>query len=136
MASLSKFRVNSKAIEEGRWVSPGEEFDELMIKTRGFGDHYYDARAAKMRRAATAYGGNVDRIPNAVTREITIDCLQAHCLQDVKNLVDEDGKEVNFQQFLKLMRDPDYADLVVASLKAVAVVGLQREAEVADAKKK
>jgi hypothetical protein len=116
-------------------VRVGEEFDDLEIKTRGLTDQYHDARAAKLRRAALQHGGDVNKLPLAVTRRILVECLGDHVLLDVRNLENESGEPVSFDQFKALLAEPDYADLVVAALKAAAQVGLTRQAETEDAVK-
>lgn len=135
MAKLSSFRVDSKAVEEGEWISPGSEFDDLEIKTRGVTDAYNDARNAKMRRAAVRYGGDLAKIPSAVTRGITVESLLDHVLLDVRNIDDDSGNPVSFAQFAEMLHSPDYIDLVVACLKAAAIVGLSKANAIEDAKK-
>lgn len=133
MARLSGFKINSKAIENGQWVSPGEEYDDLQILTRGFTDLYTDARAAKLRRAALAYSGETTKVPNSIQREILVECMIEHVLLDVRNLTDDQGSPVDFARFCDLLRDPDYADLVTASIRAASLVGKQRLADTKDA---
>lgn len=135
MASIKNFRVDSKAVESGAWVSPGDEFDDLEIMTRGVTDIYNDARNAKLRRAAVRYGGDVSKIPSAISRGITVDCLIEHVLIDVRHLVDETGNQISFAQFCEMLHNADYLDLVVACLKAAAIVGLSKQNEIEDAKK-
>lgn len=135
MARLSAFKVNSAAIEAGEWVSPGEEYDDLMIKTRGYGDAYYDAQAQKMRRAALAHNGDVAKVSNAKTREIRVECLITHLLLDVRGLADDDGNTVDFARFCEMLREPDYGPLVVACQTAAALVGRQAAQDKADAAK-
>lgn len=135
MARLSSFRVDSKAVEEGAWVSPGAEFDDLEIRTRGVTDTYNDQRNAKMRRAAIRFGGDLAKVPSAISRGITVDCLIADVLLDVRNIIDDDGKPILFDKFCEMLHSPDYIDLVVACLKAAAIVGLSKANEIDDAKK-
>lgn len=135
MARLSSFRVDSKAIEDGQWISPGSEFDDLEIKTRGVTDQYNDARNAKMRRAAIRFGGDITKVPSAISRGITVDCLIEFLLLDVRNIVDDEGKPISFGPFCDMLHLPDYIDLVVACLKAAAIVGLSKANEIEDAKK-
>lgn len=133
MAKLTSFKIDSRARETGEWISPGDEFDDLEIHTRGLTDSYIDARAAKMRKASLAYGGDASKIPNAKVREIVVDCLLAHCTLDVRNLTDADGSPVTFEQFGALLRTGDYPDLIDAALRAATMVGQRKASDTADA---
>jgi len=133
MAKLSAFKTNSDAINQGEWVRPGEEYDDLEVRVRGFTDAYYDAQAAKLRRAAVPFGGDISKIPSALRRQINVDCLNAHVVLDVRNLKGDDGKDIKVDQFRELLRDPDYAELVIAVYKAAGRVGQQRAADLEDA---
>jgi hypothetical protein len=133
MARLNAFKVDSQAIEAGQWVSPGDEYDDLQLLCRGYTDVYYDAQAQKMRRAATAYGGDLAKVPNSIQRDIRIDCLIRHIVLDVKGLADENGKAVDFARFCDLLRNPDYGQLVVATMTAASMVGRQIAQDKADA---
>ena len=135
MASLNKFKIDSKRVADGDWISPGEEYDDLEIKTRGFTDEYTDARNSKIRRASALYNNDPARIPTAVSRAITVECMIKYVVQDVRNLKDANEQPVNFAQFCDMLLDPDYYDLVVACIKAAAIVGVQRAADKADAEK-
>jgi hypothetical protein len=136
MARLSRFRVDSTLLNEGEWVHPDEaEYDDLEIKTRGFTDAYTDSRAVKLRRAAQRYGNDVARVPAHISRDITIEALIQHCLLDVRNIVDDNGNPITFDAFCNLLRNPDYADLVVAALKAASIVGMQHDGDREDATK-
>lgn len=134
MARLAAFRVDSVAIENGEWKSPGEEYDDLEIRVRGLTDSYFDAQAAKLRRAALAHGGDASKVSNAVHKQIRAECLAAHVVLDVRNLAGPDGQPVTAEQFKALLLEPDYGELVIAVLKAAAQVGRGAAAELADAK--
>lgn len=133
MAKLGSFGRSRSAMDEGEWVSPGDEFDDLEIKTRPYNDAYTDLRALKLRQAARRYGGEIGKIPNAVQRGIIVDCLVAHCLQDVRNLEHDDGTPVEFDDFVEMLRDARYGDLFVAAAAAPAKVGLTVAAEAEEA---
>lgn len=136
MASLAKFKINSKAVNDGEWVSPGDEYDDLMIKTRGFTNAYQDARTAKMRQAARRYSGDMTKVPSAMADEITIECMIDHCLLDVKNLLDKDQQPVDIERLKELLFDPDYQkELFNAIVKAAAIAGVFHDQDVEDAKK-
>jgi hypothetical protein len=133
MAKLSSFKQDAKAIAEGEWVRVGEEYDDLEIRTRGFTDAYFDAQAARQRRAAVGLGGDVSKLPSAIRRSINVDCLIQHVVLDVRNLTHDDGKPVTHDEFCDLLRDPNYAELVVACFKAAGKVGQRRTADLEDA---
>lgn len=134
MAKLGNFKINSKARKDGEWVRPGEEYEDLEILTRGLTDTYFDGQAARQRRAAVAYNGNVDKLPLAERREINLDLLIEHVILDVRNLTHDDGKTpVTFAEFKVMLRDPDYAELGLACFAAASQVGRRRQADVEDA---
>lgn len=127
MAILKKFKQDSTAINTGEWIVVGEEFDDLEILTKGLTDAYFDIQAAKLRQAARAYQNNVDRIPQAIRRRITAECLVSQVFMDVRNLFHDDAKTqpVTKEQFANLLLDPDYAELLVAVMRAAGKVGQQ-----------
>jgi len=129
MAKLASFRINSRAIEEGEWVAAGDEWGDLEVKVRGFTNAYHDARNAAIRRAAVPYAGQADRIPSAIADRIVCDCVIKHLFLDVRNLTGDDGQPVTREQFVELMRNPDFKPLVNAVIVAAAKVGQIREAE-------
>ncbi len=133
MAKLSSFKVDSNAVEAGEWQSPGDEYDDMEIRTRGFTDLYTDARAARMRRLAVGFGGDERKVPNKLQREVIVDCLIKHVILDVRGLVDDAGTPVTFAAFCDLLRNPDYADLFKACVNAASMVGLQSRQDTADA---
>lgn len=137
MVSLSAFRQNSTAIQQGEWVSPGEEFGDLEIRTRGFTDQYFDAKAALERKAARRLGVEVIALPAAELRAITIECVQRYLVLGVRNLVHDEGTQagevVSTEQFQEFLANPDLAELTVAVLKAAARVGRARKADLDDA---
>lgn len=135
MASLSRFKTDLSRVNDGAWITLGEEFGEIEIQTRGFTDTYLDSRQSRMRRAATRYGGDLQKIPQADVRAILIDLLIKHCLMDVRNLEDQNGDPVTFALFCELLRDDQYVDLYGAALQAATQVTAEREADLADSKK-
>lgn len=133
MAKLSEFRSDSAAIKAGEWVHVGEEYSDLEIRTRGFTDVYFDAQAAKQRRAATGFGGDAAKLPSALRRSINVEALIAHVVLDVRNLEGDDGKPIAKDAFYDLLRNDDYAELVVACFKAAGQVGQRKAADIEDA---
>jgi hypothetical protein len=132
MAKLALFRIDGRAVREGEWVSV-EEYGDLEILTRGFGDEYTDAQARRQRQAAKAFGGDTDKLPVKIRRQINIECLIAHVVRDVRNLEHDDGTPVAFPEFCDLLRDPDYPGLLLASFQAAAQVGARREIDIEEA---
>lgn len=135
MASLSNFRVNSKAIRTGAWVRAGDEYGDVEFHVRGVTDAYTNALNASFRRAARPYGNDVRKIPAEVNRKVVIDAIDEHLLLDVRNLEDDKGKPIDIEVFRVLLRDPNYPDLLEAVSRAAAQVGVVAdEGAEADAK--
>lgn len=135
MASLSRFKTDLSRVNDGAWITLGEEHNSIEIQTRGFTDAYHDARGARTRRAAARYGGDTAKIPQSDFRKIIIDLLIQHCLLDVRNLEDDKGEPVSFELFKQLLYEDQYQDLYTATLTAAAIVSSERETDLADAKK-
>ena len=134
MAKLSAFKTDSRAVNEGEWVRVGEEYDDLEVRTRGFTDAYFDAQAAKQRRAAVSFGGDTNKLPMALRRKINIECLTQHVILDVRNLEDDiTGQPMTVERFKALLEDPDYGDLLTACFKAASQVGQRRATELEEA---
>ena len=133
MAKLSQLKQDHAAITEGEWIRVGDEYDDLEILTRGITDLYLDAQAAKQRRAAVGFGGDVDRLPVAIRRKINVECLIAHVVLDVRNLTDDAGQPVSFAQFKELLHDRDYTPLVSACFLAASQVGRRTAADIEEA---
>ena len=133
MAKLSQLKHHHAAITEGEWIRVGDEYDDLEILTRGITDLYLDAQAAKQRRAAVGFGGDVDRLPVAIRRKINVECLIAHVVLDVRNLTDDAGQPVSFAQFKELLHGRDYTPLVSACFLAASQVGRRTAADLEEA---
>lgn len=135
MAILKNFKQDSQAIENGEWVPVGGDFDDLEILTKGMTDQYFDLQAAKLNKAARSVGGDVNRLPGKVRRQITVDCIRASLFMDVRNLWHDEEKlsPVTKDEFSALLADPDYMELVVAVMRAAGKVGQQRAEMVEEA---
>lgn len=133
MARLAAFKVDSHAIENGQWVSPGEEYDDMELMVRGLTDSYFDAQASRLRRASFAYAGDTTKVPSAVQKQIRAECLVQHVFIDVRNLIGDNGEAVTADQFRSMLVNPDYSELVVAVIKAASRVGRGAAEELADA---
>ncbi|MBB3264056.1 hypothetical protein FHW79_001671 [Azospirillum sp. OGB3] len=132
MAKLSSFKRDTTAFNDGDWVrpDPGEDFE---IRTRGLGDAYADAQAAKQRRAAKGFGGDAEKLPVAMKRRINVECLIDHALLDVRGLEHDDGRSVSFSEFCDMLRSDEYPTLVAAAFTAATMVGDAQRADVEDA---
>jgi hypothetical protein len=131
MASLSAFKQNSRAREEGEWISPGPEFGDLQVKVRGLTFGYTDARAALDRMASMRHRCEVSALPAKVAHSNMVEALCSEVVLDVRNLEDDSAtppRAITADEFRALLRSPDYADLVGAVLRATAFVGHEREA--------
>jgi hypothetical protein len=135
MAKLTAYKSDLKKMNEGTWVELPDDFGDIQILTRGFTDAYMDARQARMRRAATKFGGDLNRIPQAEVRAILAELLVQHCVLGVRNLEDQDGNPVPFDLFCELIQEEAYKDLYGACLAAANIVSNEREADLAEAKK-
>lgn len=133
MAKLSSFRVNAKAISDGEWISPGEEYDDLMFKVRGLTDSYRDSLARKLRNAAKGFGGDQSKIPSTLFRAAICDALNEHVLLDVKNLAHDNGKIVTIEEFRKLLPTVEYTELREAVISAATRVGRNTAEDIAEA---
>lgn len=133
MAKLSGFKVDAAAHKEGAWVQPGPEYGDLEFLTRGFTDEYRDAMAARQRRAAVGFGGDVTKLPASIRRSIMVDCLTKFVTRDVRNLEDDNGQPIDFATMCPLLSQPAYDDLLSAALQAAAIVGRQTDLDVEDA---
>lgn len=131
MAKLSDFRSDTRAIQDGAWVRVNEAiYDDLDIRTRGYTDDFVDAQTARLTRAAEPYGGDRDRIPNAIRRTINANLLREFLVLDVRNLADDDGKPLTQEAFLLLLDNPAYHRLSRACFEAAGRVTTQSAAQV------
>lgn len=123
MTRLAALRLDATAVDSGEWINPGDEFDGMLLKVRGFTDQYFDAFNRRNRRAAVPFNGDVAKIPNASARAIRAECLRDFVFLDVRGLQDDNGADVTADGFRALMVDPDYGSLVLAVQAAAAQVG-------------
>lgn len=135
MARLAALRVDADAIENGEWINPGDEFDGMRLKVRGFTDSYFDAYNQRIRRAAVPFNSDSTKIPNAIARAIRAECLSQHVFLDVCGLEGDDGKPLDAAGFRKLLLDPDYGQLVQAVQIAAGMVGRGLSLDIEDATK-
>lgn len=127
MAKLSEFRIDTRAMQDGEWVSV-PEFGDLEILARGATDAFLDAQRALEGRYARQYGSR-EAIPNAVSRAINAQLLEEHLIMDVRNLEDDEGQPVPVKRFCTLLRDPGYTRLATAAWTAVSRVSTRIQDE-------
>lgn len=118
---------------EGDWITPGGDTDDIAFRTVGFNDAYTDAQAAKHRRLARAYEGDVGRVPTQLLRKANLEALLKHCVSGVKNLTSADGAEVTWEQVKTMVFDPKYKPLADAMFKAARMAAERRQADLDDA---
>ena len=133
MAKLSALLVNAKAIADGEWHSPGEEFDDLQFKVRGMTDKYRDSLARKLRKAAQGFGGDTSRIPSDIFRSLLCDAINEHILLDVRGLEDEDGKAITIEQLRKMLPSIEATDLRDGVIRCATQVGRVKAEDLAEA---
>lgn len=140
MALLREFR----AVADGEWVSVLDDRPELQIKTRGMTNIYRNALAQlKRTRAMTVNRQNRGSL-NLVTEDNLLpsdddscvaECLNAHCLLDVRGLESAPGVPVTIDQLRELIMQEDYRDLLFMVQGAALIVSKRREATQDDATK-
>ena len=131
---VGSFRRDARAMRDGEWVSPGPEFGEVEIKTRAMLPAYYDKLAALTAREARRVGGE-NKIGMEFRNRAIVQCLVEFCLQDIRGLEHDDGKPINFDEFVEMIGQEDYAELATMAIVATAQVGRSRDEDVADATK-
>lgn len=133
MTKLSNFRVDPKALREGEWQPLGEEFGTIEVLTRGLTDKYEDARSARQRLAAKAYGGDAEKLKVAVRKRINTECLVEFCLMDVRGVDDDDGSPLSIEKFGQMLVSGEYPDVLQACFQAAQRVGKQTAEDLEDA---
>ena len=131
MVDIATFKRDARAMREGEWVSPGEEYGDLEIQCRALAYDYLDLQRAMIKRAAREAGGE-DRIPSEVMARINTDCLIEKGLLGVRGLT-EGGVPVSFARFCEMLRNPGYGELTNVAFIACSKVGRQKAAEAEDA---
>ena len=130
MPRLNEFRNDMRSIREGTWERVNEAYGDLEIQIRGFTDAFHDARTARMIEAATAYGGDQQRIPNGEQRRINASLMEEFLIISVRNLEDDEGQPVPIEVFHKLLYQQDYAKLSRMCWDAAARVSTRSVAQI------
>jgi hypothetical protein len=132
MARLSTITA-AEIPDEGVWIAPGGETDDIEFQTSGFTDAYTDAQNRKHRRLATAYGG-LDSVPVALLRKANLDTLlEQRCVTGIRNLTDENEQPVTWERVKEMVYEPQYKPLVDGMFNAARLATLRRQADVEDA---
>jgi len=127
---LSAVKVNTVAIDQGRWIGPSTEYQipemgDLELKVRGMDNADYRALYAKLVRGldrSAKIGGMID--PAAADR-IVSQCLLETVLLDWRNLSDDDGKPIKYSkgQAEPLLNEPEYRRFRDSVVWAALIVG-------------
>jgi hypothetical protein len=130
-------KIDSRRLESGEWVKPGEDWRDLEIQTRGHTDKFVNSHQKRLRQAAKSLNGNIEALPIEIKRAALLEALIEHCLLGVRGLGtrDPDGsvRTVTFPEFVDMLRSGDYPKLVTAAILASAQVGEKRSDDVEDA---
>lgn len=128
---LDDLLIDEDAFSEGRWIQPDPD-RPLKIKTKAIGDDFYDAQARRQRSAAKGFGGDVNKLPAAMTRTINANCLIEFCLVDVKNCV-IGGRGHSFEEFCELIREKRGQKLLGLAFTAANMAAEARTDELEEA---
>ena len=122
MAKLSAFTRDAKAMREGAWINPGDEYG-FQIKAKAMGAAYSDRRADKMRAVARNTVGGESKVKSEDRNKIDIESLCEVCLLDVRGLEHDDGRPVTIAEFKQMILQPEYTELAVISFQCAGQVG-------------
>ena len=131
MAELSTVTV-AEVAPEGDWICPGGDTDDIEFRTVGLNDAYSDAQAAKHRRLAKAYEGDIGRVPTHLLRKANMEALLQHCVSGVRNLT-QGGVEVAWDDAKAMLFDPKRKPLAEGAFKAARIAADRRVADLAEA---
>lgn len=122
---LSKMKVNSAAIQGGRWVSIGKFFPGVEVKVRGFKNKDYQRELLRMMSDIPI----ADRMKAAsdpdFSEKLDIDLMASSILIDWRGLETEDGEALPFtrDKALEILSDPDFVEFREAVDFAAKIVG-------------
>lgn len=138
MASLSAFRANVTAINDGEWVEVNPE-DPFEIKTRGFTPRYRDKLSALRREAARKANrglqpGQVpfsaDALPPTADDLCQGQALADEVFLDVRGLTHQGGAVVTADEFKDMLRNTaEFSSLLILAMSAAMSVHADREDE-------
>lgn len=132
---LSDIKVNSNAIEHGRWVSVAHMLPDVRLKVRGHDNADYQALLSKI-TAETPRSERVAPPPDKV-RLKTARLIVETILLDWAGIENDDGTPMAFskEKAFDMLSNPDYSKLVKAIDWASSVVGEDDIGVVEDASK-
>lgn len=110
----SKVKIDTRAIEDGRWIAVGGAYDDLRILTRGFTDEFRDAQKTKNKTATDAFMCTVEEIPEASLRRINAELLRDYLILDVENFLDDDDKPIPVNIFHEMLFEKQWTRLARA----------------------
>lgn len=126
MVKLLKLRRDAQKVQDGEWIRPGEEFEDLELKVRGYTFEFTDARAERFRAAARKYGGDINKVKGKESHAIVVSTIRDYLLLDVRGVLDQDGNPVPVEVFGQLLGDLNYQLLVKACIDAAGQVGQEK----------
>ncbi|MFC0410962.1 hypothetical protein [Roseomonas elaeocarpi] len=130
---LSAVTIVAPTDPQGDWIAPGGEFDDLEVLTVGITDAFTDAQAARHQKLARSWGGDATRAPVRLLRKANMDCLLAHSVFGLRNLKDDDGNDVPWEQVKKMVYEEQYRPLANAMFAAANLATARRAADIEDA---
>lgn len=143
MASLTRYRADIARINDGEWITVGQDGDEFEIRTRGFTPRYRDALNQLCRQAAREANrrlqpGQLAYTPDALPPTMFDKCqgqaLAEHVTLDVRGLTHDGDRPVTGDELRDMLRDPEqFSGLLVLAIGAAARVHADRQSESTEA---
>lgn len=138
MAKLSLFTRSQDQMDNGQRIEVGPVGQKFGITTRGLTDAYHDAVFSLRRAKAIEINSDLgkddlpvspDTLPPSAEDRIMAEALAKHCLLGVDSLEDDDGSEVKFDAFCKMLFLRENQPLLSLSYTAARSVGLARQGQ-------
>lgn len=131
---LSALKINSAALEQGRWVGDIPEMGQVRLRVRGLGNSDYRALMDRL----------IDSVPReerirglspAKQDECVAICLRDTVLVDWDGFQNEDGTPMPFDKEMagQMLLDPDFQRFNRAVQWAANVVAIESEVDTKDA---
>ncbi|MBS7542528.1 hypothetical protein [Ancylobacter oerskovii] len=133
---LSAIKVNTKAIEAGKWVGDIPEMGDLRLKVRGIGNSDFNRRYDELVQAIPRAERPNNRLTPDAQRKLTAQLYAETILLDWEGLTDDDGAPVAFSMEFaeQVLADPEMRDFVFAvRYAAQQVAGETADSNKADA---
>ena len=130
---LSAIKVNTKAIEAGKWVDDIPEMGDLRLKVRGLGNADFNRRYDELIQAVPRAERPNNRLTPDAQRKLTAQLYAETILLGWDGLTDDDKVAIPFSAELaqEIMENPEMRDFV----HAVRYAAQQVAGESADAAK-